>query len=111
MILRVDLVGSTREVETPLPSNSPHDHLIPRVVHSTLVSLPLSALLSAWPGAGARCVRVRGAGGGAQDGAALHALRHGHGGGGGRGRPHRAPGLLRTCPSGGAPSLRLEGLG
>jgi hypothetical protein len=29
--LRVDLVGLTREVETPLPSNSPHDHMILRV--------------------------------------------------------------------------------
>jgi hypothetical protein len=31
MILRVDLVGLTREVETPLPSNSTHDHMILRV--------------------------------------------------------------------------------
>jgi hypothetical protein len=30
MILRVDLVGLTREVETPLPSNSPHDHMLLR---------------------------------------------------------------------------------
>jgi hypothetical protein len=26
----VDLVGLTREVETPLPSNSPHDHMLLR---------------------------------------------------------------------------------
>jgi hypothetical protein len=31
MILRVDLVVLTREVETPSPSNSPHDHMILRV--------------------------------------------------------------------------------
>jgi hypothetical protein len=31
MILRVDLVGLTREVDTPLPSNNPHDHMILRV--------------------------------------------------------------------------------
>jgi hypothetical protein len=31
MILRVDRVGSTREAETPLHSNSPHDQMILRV--------------------------------------------------------------------------------
>jgi hypothetical protein len=28
---RVELVGLTREVDTPLPSNSPYDHMILRV--------------------------------------------------------------------------------
>jgi hypothetical protein len=28
---RVELVGTQRELETPLPSNSPHDHMILRV--------------------------------------------------------------------------------